>query len=404
MPEEIKPKLIDTCAPRKKFGFLKTLDIYVLKEFLFIFFCCTFAFIAMWLISDIMNSLGDFTSNKSGFIVTTSYFLYKIPSNIVFILPLSLLLSCIYTMAKLGMNNEITALRSSGISLIRCGLSIYIVGFLVTCFHFWCNESLSSECEIRAQAIKSFQSDPNFLENRTKMLIYPSPNGERTWLIKYPSYKEQIDVQIKKYDKEGEVEFKLEAKKAIYHGIGDWDFYDVKLIKYKRIKLTEDFDTDNLGKTQEILIPQTQHFPEFTKKNKEYADLGILTETPKDILNMIKQPDELSSMNIITLLKNTVGMPPETINLYKTILYYNLSYPWICLFCVFLGVPLAARNERAGVMVAVLSAVGVVIFYLILNMIFLVLGKRNFIPAFVAGAGPTLVLAGYVWYKVFKHQ
>lgn len=102
---------------KRTFFFLPILDSYILREFMIPFSILLFAFIFLFLIGDVFNDLGDFLEHKASFMLGVKYFAYKMPGNIRFVLPISVLLACMYTLANFGRNREITAMRSSGISL-----------------------------------------------------------------------------------------------------------------------------------------------------------------------------------------------------------------------------------------------------------------------------------------------
>ena len=395
---------IDTAVGRQ-FKFMPSLDLYILKEFLIIYFCLMVAFCLLFFISDLINSLGDFMGGNVSWLTIAHYFLLKQPGNIKFVLPITLLLSTIYTMARFGMNNEITAMRASGISLLRCGLSLYIVGLIVTGVNFWFLESLVPKCIKEAQIVKNVAQNPNYLQLMTRMLVYRTPNGERTWLINnFISNNEQAGVQIKKYDKKGNLKFELYAKRAIYSPKNGWKFIDTKLVRYKKIFLTDDYSTGTLGDKQSIVAPVSQNFAVFDKKNKDFVDLGHIFETPTDFLNVIRPPEEWTSSDINSILDRAEGLSTEQKNYYKTILYTRWAFPWVCLLSVLLAIPLAASNERRGIIVSVGSAVGIVIVYQIVSQVFMVLGQKAYLPPLIAGAAPTVVLALYVWYNMNKYK
>jgi lipopolysaccharide export system permease protein len=391
---------------RKKFAVLRIIDLYVLKEFIIIYLCTLFAFNMLFLISNLINKMGDMIDAKATFFQSAYYFMLKQPQAIVFVLPITLLLSCMYAMAKLGMNNEITAMRASGISLFRCGFSIYCVGFLVTCVHFIFTDGLAPECTREALIYrKTLSVGPDYLRNQTRMLMYRSPNNQRTWLVEdFVSKKEQKDVQIKRYDEEGVLEAELSAKVAKYTSETGWQFYDADYVKYQGLQLKKAFSAKTIGQKKEIIVPVTKHYKIVDSSSPIYKELGNITETPTDIFNSIKPPEEMPSSEIIRVLRNSQDLPPQTTNLYKTLLYSRYAMPWVCLFSVFLGVPLAGSNERRGIMMSVISAIGVIVVYTVVSQVFNVLGNRGYLPAFIAGTGPTIVLFGYIVHKVLKQK
>jgi lipopolysaccharide export LptBFGC system permease protein LptF len=348
--------------------------------------------------------LGDFMGKEASWLIIAEYFLLKQPGDIKFVLPISLLLSTIYTMAKFGMNNEISAMRASGISLLRCGVSLYIIGLIVTGVNFWFNASVVPNCIRKASILQATADNPNYIQQMTRMLVYRTPNGDRTWLINnFISNNEQAGVQIKKYNK-NVLDLELYAKKAKYSFRNGWEFFDVKLIRYIKMSLTDDYSTGTLGDKQTVVAPVSQSFVVFDKKNKEYSDLGHFFETPTDFFNVIRPPEEWTSADIMSVLERAEELSGQTKNYYKTILYTRWAFPWVCILSVFLAIPLAASNERRGIIVSVASAVGVVILYQIISQIFMVLGQKNYLPAIVAGVAPTAILAIYVWYNVNKYK
>ncbi len=404
MSEKIDKTNIDS-GVKRQFRTMPTLDLYIFREFLIIYICLTFAFCLLFLVSDLINGLGDFMDTKSSWLTIAYYFLLKQPGDMKMVLPVSLLLSTIYTMARFGMNNEITAMRASGVSLLRCGVSLYIVGLIVTGVNFWFNVSFEPNCQRQATIVKATASNPNYIKYMTRMLVYRTPNGERTWLIQnFVSENKQTGIQLKKYNKKGDLILELYAKKSLYSPSKGWEFFDGNIVEYKNISLIDDYNTSTLGDKQTILAPISKNFNTFNSKDKEYAQLGHIFETPQDFFNVTRELNEWPSADIQSVLDRAEGLSKTTRNYYKTILYTRWSFPWVCLLCVFLAIPLAASNERKGIMVSVASAVAIVIAYQIVSQILTVLGQKNYLPAIVAGPAPTIVLLLYVIYIMRKYR
>ena len=91
-------------------------------------------------------------------------------------------------------------------------------------------------------------------------------------------------------------------------------------------------------------------------------------------------------------------MPDRVKSIYATLFYYRLAFPWACFLAVFLGIPLATKNERTGSMLAIVSAIGVIVVYIVVAQVFLVLGKGGHVNPALAGLMPTIGFIGYgVW-------
>ena len=99
--------------PRRWFP-LWTLDGYILREFLVKYSILLTVFVILFILNDVYSDLRDFLDAGANWRVVALYLLYKLPGNIRFILPITTLLGCIWTMATFGKNLEVTAMRASG--------------------------------------------------------------------------------------------------------------------------------------------------------------------------------------------------------------------------------------------------------------------------------------------------
>jgi len=404
MKETMKKSITDSFAKRN-FRYMPTLDKYILKEFLIIYICMTLAFCTLFLISDLINKFGDFQNNFATVWDTIYYFILRQPGDITFVFPIALLLSTMYTMAKFGMNNEITAMRASGVSLFRCGFSLYIIGIIVTGVNFWFNESVVPNCNKQALIVRKNAAVGNYIALETRMLVYRTPNGQRTWLVdKFTSNDSMQGIRMKKYSTNGTMQLELYAKKGKYSPSMGWSFYNVKIVTYKDIQLQDKYSPISVGKKQTIIIPVTKKMKVFDKKDKYFAALGKIFETPRDFINSVDEPEQWPSSYIKSVLDRASGLAKVTVDLYETILWYRLAFPWVCLLSVFLGIPLAASNERSGIMIAVMTAVAIIVIYEVFSQVFQVLGKTGNLPPFIAGTTPTFLLVAYVVYNTIKRR
>jgi LPS export ABC transporter permease LptG len=335
-------------------------------------------------VGDVFNDLSDFLRNETTLATTVRYFLLKLPGNIRFVLPISLLLACMYTMTKFGRNQEITAMRASGISLQRCCVAIYLVALIVTGVNFWFNEKFVPYTEREAFLLRNNARVEDFQESLHSMLTYRSPDGLRIWLFKYFDAKGvQKDIILKHSRDDGTLAWDMKAGEAEYRPSGEWVFRNAVYTEYD----AEGLLPGNSLRTAEMIRPVHE-----------------FSETPRDIENAVKPVDDLPSWVIFDLLRRTRDMSVKCSALYWTTLYYRLTFPWACLVAVFLGIPLAGRSHRGGFFLAVLAAVGIIIAYMLASNLFRVLGNQGHLPPFVAGAGPTLAFIAYGCWNVLRRE
>ena len=97
----------------------KLLDLYILKNFLSKFFFIIISFLTIFCVVDIIDHIDKFIEYNISKNEIINYYIYTIPWFFSLALPMSLLIATILSFSLLQKNHEITALKASGISIIR---------------------------------------------------------------------------------------------------------------------------------------------------------------------------------------------------------------------------------------------------------------------------------------------
>ncbi len=377
-----------TEVPRK-FYWMPTLDGYILRAFLVPFGILLFAFTLLFIIMDMYNDVGDFLDNKASVSVSVEYFLLKIPGNIRFILPITVLLACMYALANLGRSRELTAIRASGVSLSRCGMPIFAVGFCVMLVNFYFNEQLVPETTRQAEIVRRTVNNEKYVEQSNAQLQFHSGDRLRSWYFgQFDDDGYQEKVKLKIFEKNPENPRRrtllrtIEAEKTRYVPDVGWEFYKPEIHEY-----SED------GLPGDAITPETDPLV-FSEEE--------IPDKPSVIVKSVIEPDSLSSLEIVTILRENPNMAANLRRIYATLLFNRLAFPWACFLCAFFAFPLATKNERSGIFTAIATAVGIAVLYQVLNEIFMVAGKNGYIPPFLAGLTPTVVFGAYGIYLLKK--
>ena len=380
---------VPTSGVARKFYWMPTLDGYIMRAFLVPFFILLFAFTLLFIIMDMYNDVGDFLENKASVSVSVEYFLLKIPGNIRFILPITVLLACMYALANLGRNRELTAIRASGISLGRCGLPIFVVGFCVMLVNFYFNEQLVPETTRKAEIVRKTVNNEKYVEQSNAQLQFHSGDRLRSWYFgQFDNDGYQEKVKLKIFEKNPEntrhriLLRTIEAEKTRFvPGVG-WEFYKPEIHEY-----SED------GLPGDAIMPETDPLV-FSEEE--------IPDKPSVIIKSVIEPDSLSSLEIVSILRENPNMATNLRRIYATLLFNRLAFPWACFLCAFFAFPLATKNERSGIFTAIATAVGLAVLYQVLNEIFMVAGKNGYLPPVLAGITPTVVFGAYGIYLLKK--
>ncbi len=361
----------------RSWWWLPTLDLYVFREFTIKFAVIMLLASILFIAGDVFNDLEDFLSHSASLHEMGTYFMLKLPGHVRFVLPISVLLGCMWTMATFGKNHEVTAMRASGLSLFRCGGAILLAGAAVTAVNYWFNEAFVPYSERAAVALLKQVKDGEVPSDQ-RLLAFTSPDRRRSWLFDlFEGDREYQSVILKCKRPNGTLEQVLQAERVKYDPKEGWTFYDV----LKR------------GYSSDGLLPKK---PEYVAEMKVEG----ITEDPGEILNSIKETEELPIWAIWRILQKTEEMPESVRCNFLTVLCYRLTFPLSCFLAAFLGIPLATRNERSGILLAVIVAVVIIVAYIVASQTFMVLGRRGVINPYVAGAAPTIVFIIYGYWRV----
>ena len=413
------------------------LDGYILREFLIKYSVLMLVFIILFILNDVYKDISDFLQAKASIRVIALYLLCKLPGNIRFILPISMLLGCMWTMAGFGKNMEVTAMRASGVSLFRCGYSIFAMGLLVTGVNIYFNEAMIPRSEKRALEIYEW-----YARHRKVVqfhLYYSSIDDKRKWLFKeYVDSNDgniQHDVRLQTYWSDeaipqliignpGDPRF-ADRVNIVFRDRADklLQLSDPAVMKAEMAKLLKDRKLDIYAKVVEYDPKKREwmfkdgNFISYDRndetpieesrgtiawhKSIPFKKLSFrnIQEEPVDIANFLKEKDDLSTLEILRLLRRNKGMHERVRVIYETVFYHRLAFPWACFLAVFLGIPLATKNERTGSMLAIISAIGVIVIYIIVDEMFQVLGKDGYINPMLAGLTPTI---GFISYGAWR--
>ncbi|MGQ0643450.1 MAG: LptF/LptG family permease [Gemmatimonadaceae bacterium] len=98
---------------------MKIVQRYVLREHAGPFFFALSALTSLMLLNYIAKRFGDLVGKGLPWGVIGEFFLLSIPFTVAMTLPMSVLVAVLYAFSRLAAENEITALKASGVSMIR---------------------------------------------------------------------------------------------------------------------------------------------------------------------------------------------------------------------------------------------------------------------------------------------
>lgn len=304
---------------------MRIINRYILKElggpFLGALFVSTFILAA----GNIMQT-ADMVMNKGVELAQViQIFLLFLPYVLIFTIPISVLGAVLLGFGRLSGDNELTALRTSGVSVFRLIFPVIICGFIISLFNVPLNDKILPQSEFAARKlIKSVG-----IKHPSAMLepgIFV--RGFKNYIIFIHGVKGNVMEDIRIYEpQENKPTRSIVAKRGeIIVGKGD---------NTVKLKLED-------GTADEIVPDKPEEY--YKLSFKEYF-MTLNMEEGVDVGKMEKKPREKSikelRSDIAAFRKKGVSTVPFEVELHKKIAlaFSNLVF-------VLVGIPLAITTHR----------------------------------------------------------
>ena len=345
---------------------MKIIDRYIIKEFLQPFLYCIAIFIFLSIITDLFEHLDEILRNNVGFSVVMRYYLAFAPIVFVQVSPVSVLLATLYTLGNLNRYNEIMALKSAGLSLLRFIAPLIFTCIFICLLVFLANEKIVPQASLNSYLLKEESITKDNKKKEDKLLLNLGFIGKNNRLFYISSFNASRNImngiEIHEQDEDNQLKRKIKAKSAIWEGEG-WKFQGVNIYNYR---------DENLIGEPEIVSEMVLDIP----------------ERPKDFIKMEKEIEFLSIRELKEKIEAFSSLGDEVVRNWKVFLHYRVSFPFMGLIAMIIAIPFALRSPHAkggGVFTSVGISIMISLAFIGVTQTSIALGKQGFLtPALSA--------------------
>src|SRR5512140_2416267 len=135
----------------------RILDRYVLRQLVPYFTFGLLGFVVFMMIFDAFDKIDVFVDHKTPFNIIVSYYLSGTVFNAILVAPMSMLMSTFLVFGQMSRFNEVTAMKTAGLSLYRIFLPVYLFALIVSLLVFWVGESLMPDAQKNGKRIYNEQ-------------------------------------------------------------------------------------------------------------------------------------------------------------------------------------------------------------------------------------------------------
>jgi len=305
-----------------------------------------------------------------------------LPVIFVQVAPFCCLLATLYAFARLNRDNEIIAMRASGLDIIAISKTVIIFGFITSMVVFWVSDRFLPRALTLNQKIK-YQMDSKPKKGHEKEVVSNlSMYGLRNRLFfvnKFsPSTSTMEGIIVLEQDDHQNITRKVVANRGIYSD-NCWIFYQT---------ITYDFDVNGQ-----------------VKNEPRYSDEEIMeiSETPAEFLSQRQSPEIMA----ISQLNDYIGKLSKSgaINVVRRLkvdLYQRYTAPLLSLIIILLGIPFSLKMRKRATGISSLGiSIMLAFLYYVLNAVCIALGKGEVLPPLLAASLSHLIALSFSLYMIF---
>ena len=324
------------------------LNFYIIKNFIQKFFFILLGFTLLFLIVDIIGNIDKFIESSLGQKEIFQYSILSIPSFISISLPMTTLLSCIFTIGQLQKNHELTAIKASGISLKRVSSILIFIGLIVSISSFIFDNTIVSNSMKDREAINkkmSLESSSSAKSKKSKPehIVFQNNNKNILHIENYNFLNNtatDITIQTLKYP----LEYQLKIDTMI--------FIENIQIDSKKINPGWIRKGITLRKNNEDMVPSIIANDTISLYNE---DDSYFTEN--DLNSLLPDSKELNYWE----LKQLSSKRPEEIKL-KVDYHFKLAFSFTSIIMILFGIGLSIKKPRTNYTTGI--GLGIIVIFL----------------------------------------
>lgn len=349
----------------------KKIYLYVFKEIVQILLLAIFVLTFIMVISRI-GQLTDLIINKGVEIKDILLLIvYSSPPYLTFTLPMSFLLSTIVVLGRLSTENEVLALKASGINLKYLFIPVVVIGLLISLLGVLNTVVLlPNSGNLFRQTLINVVKKGITIEDREGIFNDNIP-GVVIYIDKVDKDNKRLSGILVSDDRDKDIKQMISANRGIIN---------LDPVTLDLNFLLEDGNLHRWEKKQDIY--RNLYFKQYT------FSMNLEKNVPHNV-PLRKRPYEMDTKELKKAMINASGLDRYDIMLE---IFKKFSIPLSSISFMFLAVPLGIRRRVEGKFSGILYSLLLFILYYVLMAFTENMGKTFGVPAFITSFMPNIVV------------
>jgi LPS export ABC transporter permease LptG/LPS export ABC transporter permease LptF len=358
---------------RRKFGgrAFQILDLYVFRSWLFYLGMLLVTFAGIYMIFDFFQLLGDIVRRQISPELIVEYYFYLTPQIIYLMLPLSILVATLVSFGLLSKANEITAIKSAGISLYRISVPILVGAGLLSGGMFLLGNNYLPETNQQQDAIR------NQIKGKAAQTMYRpdrqwiSGNADKIYNYRFfdPDLNVFANLSVFETDPNS-----FHLRRRIYADRAFWEPHLQRWVLENG--WTRDFSEGRVTDYQPFAV----------------HTFNELDESPSYFKKEVKPSEQMSVLELRQYIQSLKQSGFDVVRL-SVALYRKFSYPLIAFVVTLIAIPFAFSTGSRGALAGIALSIGVAIVYWSVSSLFEAMGNLGQLPPAVAAWSPDVLFS-----------
>lgn len=354
---------------------MSILSRYLTSEILKLFVIILTLVIGIYVIVDFFEKVDDFMERGVPLFRAFVFFAFKIPFILAQILPVCVLLSVLVVFGLMNKNNEIIALKSSGISVYHLFRPVLALGVAFSLILFALAEVIVPLTMDKANVIwlKEVRQEAAHVTREKNIWI----RGNRSI------------VHIKYYD----------AAKKTFYGLTQ-NVFDRSFRLTRRIDAERGVYRDGWWVLDNVM-EQTIKGQSGGAATRHHDRLTLALEfLPEDLQQVAKKSEEMNFSELKSFIDKVESEGYDATG-YRVDLNAKIAFPFVCIIMCLVGTGIALKGKvREGLPVAVAYGIGIAFLYWVFYSFCISLGYGEMLPPAAAAWVANLVFLCFGLYTL----
>lgn len=325
------------------------LDRYIIRQFISTVIFGLITFLLIFVVIDMMEHLDDFIDANAPLMTIVQYYLAFTPEIIKLMTPVAMLLGALFVVGRLTNQNELPAMKSSGLSLYRFLTPFILVALAVSILSIYFNGWIVPYANQKKASIERTNLRPS-QSNRNMLPLFFQDGKTRLVSINYYESVKQVGYRVS-------VEEFADSNATVLRRR-----YDARQMEWGHPWANEG---DSLRDGWILINGGIREFEGETQRIVPFdrLALGKLSISPTDIEKKQRKPDEMNYTDLREFITNQ-QKAGQDVSRWLVDYHNKIAFPFASVIVVLFGVPFASIKRRSGIAIDFGVCVAVTFIYL----------------------------------------